>query len=382
MKAKGLESRFIRVNGIVQGVGFRPFVYNLALENSISGWVRNTGSGVEIYISGKHASINQFIHKLQNDPPGLARIDSLVIEPASLQGGTGFRILDSEMNMQKVMPISPDVSPCKDCLSELFDRQDRRFRYPFNNCTNCGPRYTIIKDIPYDRPNTTMSGFKMCNDCQKEYDDPSDRRFHAQPIACPICGPQVQLVENARTIASGNAAVLLARKKIADGAIVAIKGLGGYLIACDAANDTAIKTLRLRKNRYEKPFALMAFDIDQIKKHALVSGDEVETLSGFERPIVLLRNKTKSSLSSHLAPGQNTLGFMLPNTPLHYLLMEPSPGYPEILVMTSGNRSDEPITYVDDDAFNRLDSIVDCYLTHNRDIHIRVDDSVIRIEDD
>jgi hydrogenase maturation protein HypF len=371
----------IHVRGIVQGVGFRPFVYQLAMKNNLSGWVRNTSDGVDIEITGSNDSLVSFSNELRNSPPPLARIDEYKEEEIILSDNAyaQFSIIESQPDPLHFIPISPDISICPDCLKEMFDPSNRRYRYPFINCTNCGPRFSIIKDIPYDRPFTTMSEFPMCPECRCEYENPLDRRFHAQPTACPVCGPQISFIQNGKSHSSNEAALLDARAAIKQGLIIAVKGLGGYHLACDATNRNAVDTLRQRKRRIDKPFALMSFSLEAIQKYCQVSSEEQDLLESRQKPIVLLNKKTECSLPEELAPGQNTLGFMLPYTPLHFLLLEPSDGFPDALVMTSGNLSEEPIAYEDNDAENRLSSLADAFLTHNRSIHMRVDDSVMRV---
>ena len=369
----------VRVRGIVQGVGFRPFVYALAVHHHLNGWVRNTSGGVEIEISGASADIQAFCHKLRNNPPPLARIDEILTEPMPLNGAVGFVILESQPQPGEFIPISPDMAICPDCRRELFDPSDRRYRYPFINCTNCGPRFTIIKDIPYDRPKTTMSPFPMCADCKSEYHNPLDRRFHAQPVACPECGPQVWFAAHREKLAEGEQAIQTARRWLREGKILAVKGLGGYHLACDAGNAAAVAELRARKKRSDKPFALMAASLQAIEKHCLIDPAERQLLESPQAPIVLLQRKTEDGLAPLIAPGQRSLGFMLPYTPLHLLLLEPEPGYPDVLVMTSGNISEEPIAYEDEDADQRLAPLADGFLLHNREIHMRTDDSVVRV---
>ncbi len=369
----------IHIQGIVQGVGFRPFVYSLAINYHLTGWVRNSSSGVEIEINGSANNINQFLSMLRNKPPSLSRIDEIKIDEIAANGYQDFRIISSQAEEGEFIPISPDYSICEDCLKELFDPQDRRFRYPFINCTNCGPRFTIIRDIPYDRPKTTMATFKLCEECQAEYDDPLNRRYHAQPTACPNCGPQVALIVGNQIIASGDEAIIKSQQLVEEGKIIAVKGLGGYHLACDAKNFTAVENLRARKKRSEKPFALMAFSIEKIREYCSISPVEIDLLESREKPIVLLKSRKRSDLSPLLAPQQNCLGFMLPYTPLHYLLLEPSENNPDIWVMTSANISDEPIAYKDQEARQHLENIADGFLVHNREIHMRVDDSVLRV---
>ncbi|HWQ05488.1 MAG TPA: carbamoyltransferase HypF [Longilinea sp.] len=369
----------IRVRGIVQGVGFRPFVYSLAVHNGLAGWVRNTSSGVEIEISGPPASVEIFCKTLQNNPPPLARIDEIFSETITPNGARKFEILDSKPQPGDFIPVSPDMATCPDCRRELFDPSDRRYRYPFINCTNCGPRFTIIKDIPYDRHQTTMAPFTMCTACESEYHDPLNRRFHAQPVACPECGPQVWFRSGDKNIAEGDDAIQIARRFLKEGKILAIKGLGGFHLACDASNPVAVNELRNRKKRSDKPFALMAVSVNAIEKHCQIQPAEKILLESPQAPIVLLERIYNSAIAPEVAPGQRTLGIMLPYTPLHLLLLEPEPGYPEVLVMTSGNLSEEPIAYQDADADERLTPLADGFLLHNREIHMRTDDSVVRV---
>lgn len=373
------QAKRITISGIVQGVGFRPFIYSLATNLRLTGWVRNTSSGVEIEVNGSPLSLNEFITRIRADAPPLARIDRLESVSCPPNGSVNFEIIISQAQPGAFMPISPDMCTCPDCQRELFDPANRRFRYPFINCTNCGPRFTITTDIPYDRPNTTMSGFPMCADCAREYHDPADRRFHAQPVACPVCGPRVWFESGGERLASDEIAVQMARAWLSAGKIIAIKGLGGFHLACDASNPAAVKTLRERKKRSDKAFALMAFDLSTIEKHCTLLSEEKALLLSRQRPIILLNRNPASNIATQVAPGQDTLGIMLAYTPLHLLLLEPEPGYPELLVMTSGNLSEEPIAYRDDDAKTRLDNLADGYLLHDRPIHMRIDDSVTRV---
>ena len=372
-------ARKIAVKGIVQGVGFRPFVYTQAIQNQLTGWVRNTSAGVEIEIYGQESGINQFIFALQKTPPPLSVIDQVMIDEIPYTQYESFSILSSQAEEGAFIPISPDMVICDDCRNELFDPKDRRFRYPFINCTNCGPRFTIIKDIPYDRPKTTMVDFPLCEACSREYKNPLNRRFHAQPVACDDCGPQVSLWQNGTIIENGDNAIIIARKMITEGKILAIKGLGGYQIACDAKNINSLKQLRQRKHRSDKAFALMAFDIETINKYVHIQNTERELLLSKENPIVLLAKKCVDYFPEEIAPQQNTLGFMLPTSPIHYLLLEPGTAIPDVWVMTSGNLSDEPISFQDEEAFKRLSPIADAILTHNRPIYMRTDDSVYRV---
>jgi len=371
--------RKICVRGIVQGVGFRPFIYSLALRCQLTGWVRNTSSGVEIEVNGRPADLDAFEYEIRSNPPPLARIDTVESQPVAADSYTSFEIITSQPQAGDFLPVSPDVSICPDCRREMFDPADRRYRYPFINCTNCGPRFSIIRDIPYDRPNTSMSGFDLCSDCQHEYDNPLDRRFHAQPVACPVCGPQVWLAAGGERLSERETAIQQVRALLAEGKILAIKGLGGYHLACDASNPQVVEELRRRKKRSDKPFALMAFNVAAVERHCQVSPAERALLESTQHPIVLLQRRQDSGIYAGCAPGQTTLGFMLPYTPLHLLLLEPAPGFPDALVMTSGNLSEEPIAYEDADAIERLSPLVDAFLLHDRPIHIRVDDSVASV---
>ena len=374
-----IKSYHIHIRGIVQGVGFRPFVYGLADRFKLNGWVLNSSAGVEIEIEGPEEILQAFQSALVDEMPPLAQIDTINTSSIDVQGFDHFFIKHSEPKEGEFIPISPDVSICDDCLREMLDPSDRRYRYPFINCTNCGPRFTIIQDIPYDRPKTSMAGFPLCDDCREEYENPLDRRFHAQPVACDVCGPHIWYQENGNTLAEKEDALQLARKAIKADKVIAIKGLGGFHIACDATNPHALQTLRERKRRSEKPFALMAFNIETIQKYCQITQAEEELLTSRKRPIVLLAKNKDNFLPEEIAPKQKTFGFMLPYTPLHYLLLEPSEDFPEVLVMTSGNLSEEPIAYQDEDAIQRLTPLVDGFLMHNRPIFMRVDDSVTRV---
>lgn len=379
-EAHGLR---IHLTGVVQGVGFRPFVYGLAQRYALAGWVRNSSSGVDIEIDGLAEELAAFAGALTAELPPLARIDRLETAERPPNGFTHFDILASTSEPGAFQPISPDMSICPDCLRELFDPADRRYRYPFINCTHCGPRYTIIRDIPYDRPLTTMAGFPLCNNCTAEYRDPRDRRFHAQPVACPACGPRLQLEYVDRrahqTALSDNDALEATRELLKEGHIVAVKGLGGFHLACDATDPATVSELRRRKLRVDKPFAVMMTDMDTIQRHCYVNKSEEELLLSRARPIVILTRRPDSSLPREIAPGQDNIGVMLPYTPLHYLLLERTPGFPDALVMTSGNLSEEPIAYTNDEARQRLATLADALLLHDRDIHARCDDSVMRV---
>ncbi|MBN1666726.1 MAG: carbamoyltransferase HypF [Anaerolineales bacterium] len=375
----------IHITGIVQGVGFRPFVYGLAKQMALPGWVRNTSAGVDIELDGSKTQLTVFLEALRNSAPPLARIDHLSYDWLPANGFTGFEIVHSAPIEGAFIPISPDVTLCDDCRRELFDPADRRYRYPFINCTNCGPRFTIIEDIPYDRPKTTMAPFELCPDCSAEYQDPLDRRFHAQPVACPLCGPQVWLENRAGEILAGrDAAIQLARESLATGKILAIKGLGGFHLACDASNPAAVSELRQRKLRVDKPFALMMPDLACVGQYCQVSDAERALLQSRPRPIVLLQRKISlgdaPAIAPAVAPGQNTLGVMLPYTPLHELLLAPTPDRPryQAVVMTSGNLSEEPIAIDNQEARERLGQLADLFLLHDRAIRTRCDDSVVR----
>jgi hydrogenase maturation protein HypF len=374
---QSLKLAHISVRGIVQGVGFRPFVYSLATKHKLKGWVYNTSEDVKIEVEGEAAAIEQFERELQTKAPPLAHIEGVTINYHRPLGYKNFEIRHSQTVEGKYQLISPDVATCQPCLSELLDPEDRRYRYPFTNCTNCGPRFTIIEDMPYDRPKTTMRYFQMCPQCQAEYDNPLDRRFHAQPNACPKCGPQVKLVDNQGNGATESNPIAAASQLLKEGKIVAIKGLGGFLLACDATNDTIVKTLRQRKKRSSKPFAIMVTDIDEAKRHCHVSPEEEKLLTSPQSPIVLMRWKEGSSVSREVAPNLKYLGIMLPYTPLHHVLLRYI-GLP--LVMTSGNLSEEPIAKDNDEALRRLSGIADYFLIHNRDIYSRYDDSVAIVE--
>ena len=368
----------IQITGIVQGVGFRPFVYSLATRLSITGWVRNTSAGVEIEVDGTPEALDIFVHALREEAPPLARIDEFHVQDRAPNGFSDFEIIHSEAIPDAFQPISPDVSLCADCLRELLDPGDRRYRYPFINCTNCGPRFTIIEDIPYDRPLTTMAPFEMCPECTSEYDDPLDRRFHAQPVACPVCGPHIWLEVDGDSVAEREEALQVARRLLKEGKVLAIKGLGGFHLACDATNPDAVATLRRRKLRVDKPFALMMPDLATVEAHCILDDAERELLQSHQRPIVILMRRSGSKVTPEVAPGQDTMGVMLPYTPLHVLLIEPEEDFPPALVMTSGNLSEEPIAIENEEARERLDDLADAFLLHDRRIRTRCDDAVVR----
>jgi hydrogenase maturation protein HypF len=369
----------IGVRGVVQGVGFRPFVYQLAAKHHLRGWVCNTSEDVQIEVEGDTKDVTQFLKELREQPPPLARIEDVTVKSGPMEHYEKFEIRRSIAEEGKYQLISPDIATCPKCLKEIFDPANRRYRYPFTNCTNCGPRFTIIEDIPYDRPNTTMQSFKMCPECQKEYDDPANRRFHAQPNACPVCGPQLTLVDSDGNKVIGKDMMQKTVELLQDGKIVAIKGLGGFQLACDATSEAAVKRLRFRKNRPAKPLAVMVANIDEVKRYCEVSTAEEELIKSAGSPIVLLKWKSPSGIANAVAPGLQYLGVMLPYTPLHHLLLSEA-GRP--LVMTSGNLSEEPIAKDNDEALRRLHSIADYFLMHNRDIYARYDDSVTLVERD
>jgi hydrogenase maturation protein HypF len=364
----------IRVEGIVQGVGFRPFVYTLATGLGLSGFVGNDVDGVFVEVEGSSAAVTEFLRQLERDPPPLARIERVTARPITPDGGTSFAIAPSPPAGPRRTLVSADTATCADCLRELADPNDRRYRYPFINCTNCGPRFTIVRDVPYDRPFTTMAPFAMCPACAAEYHDPADRRFHAQPTCCPACGPKLTLHDQAGHTLTGDP-LTQAAELLKNGQILAVKGLGGYHLAVDATCDQAAATLRARKHREDKPFAILAADLGQARELADVDQTAAGLLTGPARPIVLLPRRLDAPVAPAAAPGHRSLGVILPYTPLHHLLVR-ALGRP--MVLTSGNVSDEPIAYRDDDALARLAPIADAFLTHDRAIHIRTDDSVAR----
>jgi len=367
----------ISVRGIVQGVGFRPFVYGLAVKHNLKGWVYNTSEDVRIEVEGKAEAVQQFGQELRTQAPPLAQIENIAVEYHRPVGYETFEIRKSQPQRGKYQPVSPDVATCQACLDEVMDPQDRRYRYPFTNCTNCGPRFTIIEGMPYDRSKTTMRYFQMCPICQAEYDNPLDRRFHAQPNACPKCGPRLQLVDNQGNVVNGSNPIAAASQLLREGKILAIKGLGGFLLACDATNASAVRTLRTRKNRPSKPFAIMVASVDEAKEHCYVLPEEERLLTSPQSPIVLMVWKEGSSVSREVTPNLWFLGIMLPYTPLHHVLLR-DVGLP--LVMTSGNLSEEPIARDNGEALRRLSGIADYFLVHNRDICSRYDDSVAMVE--
>jgi hydrogenase maturation protein HypF len=368
------------VRGTVQGVGFRPFVYRLASELELAGHVRNDSAGVTLELEGPATSVESFLARLTAEAPPLALVESIACERVPPTGEPGFTILASATVGRPDAAVSADVATCAECLGELFDPADRRYRYPFVNCTNCGPRFTIALGVPYDRPLTTMAGFELCADCRREYEDPADRRFHAQPNACPVCGPHVRFLGRASRPVDVADPVAAAAGELARGAIVAVKGIGGYHLACDAENAAAVDALRARKHREDRPFALMVGDLGAARELVELDAGEEALLCSAARPIVLAACRRGAPVADGVAPAARELGVMLAYTPLHHLLLHDFAALGgRALVLTSGNVADEPIAYDDDDARERLAGIADCFLVHNRPIHIRTDDSVVRI---
>jgi hydrogenase maturation protein HypF len=366
-----------RVSGTVQGVGFRPFVYRVAHEHGLGGWVLNDEHGVLLEVEGDPDAVAQFFVRVRSEAPPLASVDDLRCQPVRAIGEPRFTIRASERTGIPDALVVADSATCDDCLAELSDPDDRRYRYPFINCTNCGPRFTIVRDVPYDRPLTTMAAFAMCDACRREYEDPADRRFHAQPNACAACGPHVRLLDADGTeIRAAADPISAAAEQLAAGKVVAVKGLGGYHLVCDAAHEQAVASLRARKHREDKPFALMVADADRASALIDVSAETRALLEQTARPIVLAPRRPEAPVADAVAPGAPELGVMLPYTPLHHLLLADAGGRP--LVMTSGNVSDEPIAYRDDDALARLAAIADLFLVHDRPIETRTDDSVVR----
>jgi len=364
----------VTINGIVQGVGFRPFVYKLAQRHGLTGFVANTTHGVAIEVEGATAALQSFLHDLETTPPPLAVVDRIITRAIAPVADTSFTIHSSRTAGTVATQISPDVAVCMDCLAELFDPGDRRYHYPFINCTNCGPRYTIIENIPYDRPSTSMRSFTMCADCLAEYNDPAGRRFHAQPNCCPVCGPRVTLRTPDRELARAGDALRSAQDLLRQGRILAIKGLGGFHLAVDAANAAAVARLRQRKERAEKPFALMVGNLATVERICTLQPADIDVLASPRCPILLAPKKTDHGLAESIAPGNELFGVMLPSTPLHHLLFA---GGPDVLVMTSGNRSEEPICIDNQEALRRLGTIADGFLDHDRAIYLRNDDAIV-----
>lgn len=371
----------IKVYGVVQGVGFRPFVYLLATKLGLNGWVSNVGSFVLIDIEGYQDALVEFIYELEHNPPSVSKINSIEIDTQKPEGTVGFSIKYSSQNRTQNIYVPPDICICKDCAGELYDKSNRRYLYPFINCTNCGPRFTIIKDTPYDRENTTMHSFGMCEKCMAEYKNITDRRYHAQPISCYDCGPSLSLVDKNKNTAQCDDIIAYTRQLILEGKIIALKGLGGYHLICDANNKNAVLTLRQRKCRDHKPFAIMVKDSHAAVSICDINSSEKELLESTASPIVLLKRKPGCTLPDQIAPNNNYLGVMLAYTPIHMMLFEHPDGLQNIdaLVVTSGNKVNEPIYYHNNDAISNLHDIADYFITNNRDIFTRTDDSVTRV---
>jgi hydrogenase maturation protein HypF len=376
------------VTGVVQGVGFRPFVHRIATDLGLTGFVGNDSGAVFLEVQGPGARLDEFRRRLREEVPPLAVISAIhvVDVDADTRCDSGFRIVDSQPVAGATTPIPPDIAVCDDCIAELFDRCDRRYRHPFVTCTNCGPRFTIIRTLPYDRPATTMSAFAMCERCAAEYRDPADRRFHAQPIACPDCGPSLWFAAHNERVTGSDAALGATQRALAAGAVVAIKGVGGYHLACRVDDEAAVIALRTRKARGAKPFAVLVRDLGVARRYAHIDDSEAAVLSSAARPIVLLRRRRDAPLAEAVAPGSPLVGLMLPYSPIHHLLLAPVPGVdapvPFALVLTSANRSDDPICFTEDDAVQRLPPLCDAVLDHDRPIHVPCDDSVVRVVDD
>src|ERR1700733_7915153 len=367
----------IRVRGVVQGVGFRPFVYRLARENTLTGWVLNGKTGVDVLLEGADKALLAFVRDLKSQPPPASSIEEIEVQSATPRGLSEFTIRESQRRDRPTVRISPDLPVCSGCLKELLDPSDRRYWYPYINCSNCGPRYTVVLRLPYDRVNTTMRDWPLDDYCAAEYRDPDNRRFDAQPVACPACGPSYHLHQSEQDVHGSGQSIRTAAQLLKEGSILAVKGLGGYHLACDASNPAAVAALRERKYRKEKPFAIMARDLEVARDLIEVSSEAERLLLSTARPIVLAPARTECRrVAPEVAPENIELGVMLPSTPLHHLLF--AAGAPEVLVMTSANRSSEPIAYEDEDALQRLAGIADSFLIGQRPIARRVDDSVAR----
>jgi hydrogenase maturation protein HypF len=391
MTADLVTRRRVTVCGVVQGVGFRPFVHRLATELGLSGFVGNDGSGIFVEVQGDPADVDRFSDRLVAEAPTLAVVEGVeasavdIVDDAIATAVPTFSIVGSRAEVGATTLMPPDVATCDACLAEVLDPADRRFRYPFANCTDCGPRFTIIRALPYDRPSTSMAGFPMCDGCAAEYADPADRRFHAQPVACPACGPHLSLHLDGDVVEGTDAVVAAIQRVLAEGGTVAVKGIGGYHLACDATGDEPVARLRARKGREAKPFALLVPDLATARRIALVDDAEEEALRSPARPIVLCRRRDDAPVSGLVAPGNPLVGLMLPYSPLHHLFFLPVPGSdvvpPTAVVLTSGNVADERICFEDDDALERLSPLCDAVCTHDRPIEVPCDDSVVRVTD-
>ena len=387
LRSEDIRQR-VTVTGVVQGVGFRPFVHRIATELGLVGFVGNDSGAVFVEVQGQPTRIQEFCHRLRAEAPPLASISAVTVTElaADTAGEAAFEIVASRTSPgAPLTPIPADVALCEHCVAELFDPRNRRYRHPFVTCTNCGPRFTIIRELPYDRPATTMAAFAMCECCATEYHDPADRRFHAQPIACPNCGPSLWFTTAAGRVDGSDAALAATQRALAASEVVAVKGVGGYHLACAVDDDAAVASLRARKARGAKPFAMLVRDLDVARRYAYIDPAEAAVLESPARPIVLLRRRAGAPVADGVAPGSPLFGLMLPYSPIHHLLLAPVPGtgqrHPDALVLTSANRSDEPICFTNDDAAQRLSSLCDAVLDHNRGIHVPCDDSVVRVVD-
>nr|WP_026038384.1 carbamoyltransferase HypF [Clostridium arbusti] len=373
-----MKRLFLKVEGIVQGVGFRPFVYNEALSFKLKGWINNNSQGVHIDIEGEEEKLNSFIEKLKYKHPPLARIENITVEERKTVNYNSFEIRESEISNKKITLIAPDVAICEECIQDITNPLNKKYMYPFTSCTNCGPRFSIIKSIPYDRDKTTMKKFNMCEECNTEYTDRTNRRFHAEPNACKACGPHIWIEDSNGIKIEVEDVIDWTRQKLKDGKIFAIKGLGGFNLVCDATNEHTVKLLRIRKNRPHKPFAVMLGNIETVKKHCAVTVEEEKILTGYVKPIVILDQTNGYDLPKCIAPHQKTLGVMLPYTPLHHLLFGNDI---EALIMTSANGNALPLEYKNESAVEKLGHIADYFLQHNRDINAAIDDSVVKVID-